>query len=80
MSGSTSYQQEFAETAFQKKLAAFATTAGSEVVEKALWLYLAARRPETPIWARSASVGALGYFHFAAGCHSRCSTPYRLRR
>ena len=62
MSDPTDYQQEFTETTFWEKLTAFATTAGSEVVEKSLWLYFAARRPETPIWARSAIFGALGYF------------------
>jgi uncharacterized membrane protein YkvA (DUF1232 family) len=40
----------------------FALTAGKEVIEKALWLYYAAQRPETPKWAKTAIYGALAYF------------------
>ena len=40
----------------------FARTAGKEVIEKALWLYYAAQRPETPKWAKTAIYGALAYF------------------
>lgn len=47
---------------FWQKLSRFGYRAGSEIVEKALWLFYAARRPETPVWARSVIVGALAYF------------------
>lgn len=48
--------------AFWRKLNDFAYQAGRELVEKALWLYYAAARPETPTWARSVIIGALAYF------------------
>lgn len=47
---------------FWHKLNRFAYKAGRELVEKALWLYYAAARPETPVWARSVIIGALTYF------------------
>lgn len=34
---------------------------GYAVLERALWLYFAAQRPETPLWAKTAIYGALGY-------------------
>jgi uncharacterized membrane protein YkvA (DUF1232 family) len=47
---------------FWQKLLKAARLAGREVVEKALWLFFAARRPETPRWARATVYGALAYF------------------
>lgn len=47
---------------FWIKLKLSAKTAGRELVEKSLWLYYAARRPETPIWAKTAVYSALAYF------------------
>lgn len=47
---------------FWQKLNRFAYKSGRELVEKALWLYYASKRPETPVWARSVIVGALAYF------------------
>jgi len=49
------------EHGFWPKLRDHALTAGREVVEKALWLYYAARAPQTPAWARSVIYGALAY-------------------
>jgi uncharacterized membrane protein YkvA (DUF1232 family) len=46
---------------FWAKLGRYARRAGREVVEKALWLYFAAQRPETPRWAKVTVYGALGY-------------------
>lgn len=46
---------------FWAKLARVAIAAGREVVEKSLWLYFAAERPETPKWAKAAVYAALGY-------------------
>lgn len=31
-------------------------------MEKALWLYFAYQRPETPVWAKTMIAGALAYF------------------
>ena len=56
------YASAFSDDGFWSKLAAFAKTAGSEVVEKALWLYYAFQNKDTPAWAKTAIVGALGYF------------------
>jgi len=62
LSDSNGYQKDFTDDGFWEKLRGFALSAGSEVVEKALWLYFAMERSETPVWARSTIVGALGYF------------------
>ncbi|MEY4752744.1 MAG: hypothetical protein RJA44_419, partial [Pseudomonadota bacterium] len=50
------------DASFWAKVSNFAKVAGREVIEKALWLYYAAQRPETPPWAKVAIYGALGYF------------------
>lgn len=52
----------FDDAGFWKKVSKFAATAGREVIEKALWLYFAAQRPDTPLWAKTAIYGALAYF------------------
>jgi len=56
------YNESYSETRFWRKLSRFAVSAGREVVEKALFLFYAAQRPETPAWAKAVAVGALGYF------------------
>ena len=56
------YQEEYSEKGFWAKLASFAITAGKEFVEKALYLFYAAQRPETPVWAKAIIYSALGYF------------------
>ncbi len=53
---------EYSDSSFWDKVKKFALTAGKEVIEKALWLYYAAQRPETPKWAKTAIYGALAYF------------------
>lgn len=50
------------EPSFWGKVQRFARKAGREVVEKALWLYYAYQRPETPAWAKRTILGALAYF------------------
>jgi len=47
---------------FWQKLRRYAASAGRPVVERALWLYYAARRPDSPVWAKATVYGALGYF------------------
>lgn len=54
--------ERYSEAAFWRKLRRFARKAGREVVEKALWLYYAMQRPETPAWAKRTIIGALVYF------------------
>ncbi len=51
----------FSSARFWSKLRAQGLAAGRELVEKALWLYYAAERPETPPWARATVYGALAY-------------------
>ncbi|QYK04959.1 YkvA family protein [Shewanella zhangzhouensis] len=53
---------QYSDTGFWQKVKDFARQAGREVIEKALWLYYAAQRPETPTWAKTIIYGALGYF------------------
>lgn len=53
---------KYSDRAFWQKLAQHAKTAGREVVEKALCLYYAARRPETPAWAKAVIISVLAYF------------------
>lgn len=54
--------KNYSEAGFWHKLTHFAKQAGREVVEKALWLYYAAQRPEVPTWAKTVIYGALAYF------------------
>ncbi len=54
--------EDYSAERFWRKLRALGLTAGRELVEKALWLYYAAERPETPRWARATVYGALAYF------------------
>ncbi|MBH3138556.1 hypothetical protein I5M99_17255 [Serratia marcescens] len=54
--------EDFDDSSFWNKIMRYAKKAGSEVIEKALWLYFAAQRPNTPLWAKTAIYGALAYF------------------
>ena len=56
------YQGHYSAPRFWAKLGKRARAAGHELVEKALWLYYAAQRPETPGWAKATVYGALAYF------------------
>lgn len=58
------YATAYSESSFHQKITRYAKAAGREVVEKALWLFLAAQSPDTPRWAKTAIYGALGYFIF----------------
>jgi uncharacterized membrane protein YkvA (DUF1232 family) len=49
------------EQGFWQKIKGFAASAGREVVEKALILFFAAQRPETPLWAKTVIYSALAY-------------------
>ena len=52
----------YSDERLRAKLARYAIAAGREVVEKALWLYYASRRPDVPRWARLTIYAALAYF------------------
>ena len=53
---------EYSDSSFWQKLQRFANVAGRVVVERALWLYYAAQRPDVPVWARTVIYTALAYF------------------
>ncbi|MCU0567360.1 MAG: YkvA family protein [Oculatellaceae cyanobacterium Prado106] len=54
-------EEQFSTDGVWQKIKGFASVAGKEVVEKALILFYAAQRPETPIWAKTAIYSALAY-------------------
>jgi uncharacterized membrane protein YkvA (DUF1232 family) len=65
MSQSTSTSDFFAaysDDGFWLKVGQYAKDAGSEVIEKALWLFYAAQRDEVPVKAKAVIYSALGYF------------------
>jgi uncharacterized membrane protein YkvA (DUF1232 family) len=57
-----SHHHHYNDDSFWSKCGHALRAAGREVIEKALWLYYALQRPETPAWAKAVIVGALGYF------------------
>jgi uncharacterized membrane protein YkvA (DUF1232 family) len=56
------YPNDYSEPDLWQKLSQFAKQAGQNVVEKALTLYYAAQRPETPLWAKAVIYSSLAYF------------------
>lgn len=56
------YSNEFTESSFWQKLTNAAKTAGYELIEKALIMYYATMDKDTPVWAKTILIGALGYF------------------
>ena len=56
------YSGEFTDSSFWQKLASAAKTAGRELIEKSLIMYYAMMDPDTPVWAKTVLLGALGYF------------------
>ncbi|MCG9695386.1 YkvA family protein [Shewanella sp. Isolate11] len=54
--------QDYSEESFWQKVKQFAKQAGREVIYKALCLYYAAQRSDTPKWAKTVIYGALAYF------------------
>jgi uncharacterized membrane protein YkvA (DUF1232 family) len=54
--------KDYSDSGFWDKLKGYAKSAGKEVIEKALFLYYAAQKEETPIWAKTTVYGALAYF------------------
>ncbi len=56
------YGKQYSEKSFWEKVGKFAFQAGKLVVEKALILYHCLQDPETPTWAKTIIIGALGYF------------------
>ncbi len=56
------YSEHFSEDSFWTKLKQYAAKAGRRVIERALILYFCFRDGDTPAWAKSIILGALGYF------------------
>ena len=56
------YGRSYSESGFWRKLGRAARSAGRELFGSALQLYYVLQDPETPMWARTAILGALGYF------------------
>ncbi|OIN12334.1 YkvA family protein [Oceanisphaera psychrotolerans] len=52
----------YSEQSFWDKIRYSLKTAGIEVIRKCLWLYYAAQKPETPLWAKTVVYSALAYF------------------
>ncbi len=52
----------YSDRSFWQKISDVALTAGREVIEKALWLYYAAQKPNTPPQALLIIYSALAYF------------------
>jgi uncharacterized membrane protein YkvA (DUF1232 family) len=62
MSKDNQFEAAYSESGFWTKLKRYATTAGREVVEKALLLFYAAQEEKAPAWAKGTIAAALGYF------------------
>jgi uncharacterized membrane protein YkvA (DUF1232 family) len=58
------YAQYYSDADFWAKVRTAALAAGREGIHKALCLYYSACDPATPMWAKGAILGALGYFIF----------------
>ena len=57
-----SYSEEYSEDSFWIKVGKYAVAAGRATIEKALVLYYCLQDPDTPAWAKTVIIGALGYF------------------
>lgn len=53
---------QYSENAFWEKVKAYAKVAGKGALEPALKMYYAAMDSDTPAWAKTTIIGALGYF------------------
>ncbi|MBB1465481.1 DUF1232 domain-containing protein [Vibrio sp. SG41-7] len=60
----TQHQRHFSDHSFWRKLKRYAKKAGRDVIETALTLYYCAKDSDTPRWAKTAILSALGYFVF----------------
>ena len=58
----TKYEKEYNENSFWDKTEKYAKVAGEKVLEPALKMYHASKDSDTPIWAKTTIMGALGYF------------------
>lgn len=56
------FSQQYTDSGFWEKVKTYAKLAGEGVLEPALKIYYAALDADTPPWARTTMVAALGYF------------------
>lgn len=56
------FRDEYDRAALRAKIADLPPTVCRRVIREALTLYALLREPTTPVWAKAAIVGALGYF------------------
>ncbi len=56
------FSAAYSEDSFWNKVKIYAKSAGEGVLEPALKMYYASQDSDTPVWARTAIIGALGYF------------------
>jgi hypothetical protein len=54
----------YSDDGFWNKVGKYAKKAGASVLEPALKMYFSSKDGDTPLWAKSTIVGALGYFIF----------------
>ncbi|WP_300648765.1 YkvA family protein [Paenalcaligenes sp.] len=62
MSTQKNYNAEYSDMSFWSKVKKHAKKAGSSILEPALQMYYALHDSDTPAWAKTTIVGALGYF------------------
>ncbi len=58
------YSKNFSEESFWQKVKKYGKKAGVSVVYAALLLFYTLQKKETPLWAKTVIIGALGYFIF----------------
>lgn len=56
------FSQAYSDNSFWEKVKNYAKSAGEGVLEPALKMYYAASDSDTPAWAKTVMIGALGYF------------------
>ncbi|MDB9741494.1 YkvA family protein [Akkermansiaceae bacterium] len=56
------YEKAYSDESFGKKVKKYAKIAGKEVLGKALTQYETLKDDDTPKWAKTVIIGALGYF------------------
>jgi uncharacterized membrane protein YkvA (DUF1232 family) len=56
------YTGDYSDTGFWNKVKDYSKVAGKAVLEPALKMYYSATDADTPVWAKTAIYGALGYF------------------
>ena len=56
------FSKAYSEDSFWNKVKGYAKVAGENVLEPALKMYYATLDSDTPVWAKTTIIGALGYF------------------